>query len=95
LIFRAQGESKMVAIPKTDIVEICILSTEGCMNTPRTILRIEEVAKALAVPIHIENVQIKTLEEARKYRFFGSPTVQINGVDIDPEKRESTAFGLA
>jgi hypothetical protein len=85
----------MASIPQTDTIEIRILSTEGCANTPPTISRIEETAKELAVPIHIENVLITTEEEASRNRFFGSPTVQINGVDLDPEKRESTAYGFA
>lgn len=85
----------MASIPQTDTIEIRILSTEGCANTPPTVSRIEETAKELAVPIHIENVLITTEEEASRNRFFGSPTVQINGVDLDPEKRESTAYGFA
>ncbi len=85
----------MASIPQTDTIEIRILSTEGCANTPPTISRIKETAKELAVPIHIENVLITTEEEASRNRFFGSPTVQINGVDLDPEKRESTAYGFA
>ena len=85
----------MTAIPKTDTIEVRILSTKGCANTPLTISRVGETAKELAVPIHIENVLITTEEEASRERFFGSPTVQINGVDLDPEKRESTAYGLA
>ena len=85
----------MMSIPQMDTIEIRILSTEGCANTPPTISRIEEIAKELAVPIRIENVLITTEEEASRNRFFGSPTVQINGVDLDPEKRESTAYGFA
>jgi hypothetical protein len=76
-------------------MKIRILSTEGCANTPLTISRIEEIAKELGVSIHIEKLQITTQEEASRNRFFGSPTVQINGVDLDPEKRESTAYGFA
>lgn len=85
----------MASIRQTDTIEIRILSTEGCANTPPTISRIEETAKELGVPIHIENVLITTEEEASRNRFFGSPTVQINGVDLDPEKRERTAYGFA
>lgn len=84
----------MTPIPKKDIIEIRILFTKGCANTPLTISRIEEAAKELSVPIHIEKILITTQEEAVRNRFFGSPTVQINGVDIDPEKRDSTDYGL-
>jgi hypothetical protein len=33
-------------------------------------------------------------EQARKMRFLGSPTVQIEGFDIEPSARDSIAFGL-
>ncbi len=39
----------MAAIPKTDAIEIRILSTKGCANTPPTVSRIKEIAKELAV----------------------------------------------
>lgn len=80
--------------PETDVLKIKVLSTEGCANTPLAISRIEEVAKELGIPIYIEKLRIKTQEEAIRNRFFGSPTIQINGVDIDPEKKESTAYGI-
>lgn len=80
--------------PKTDALKIKVLSIEGCANTPLAISCIEELAKELGIPIHIAKLQIKTQEEAIRNRFFGSPTIQINGVDIDPEKRESTAYGI-
>ncbi len=90
-----QRKWKMTPVPQTDTMQIRILSTEGCANTPPTISRIEDIAKELGVPIRIEKIRITTQEEASRNKFFGSPTVQINGVDLDPEKRESTAYGLA
>ena len=88
-------ETKITPVPQTDTIQIRILSTEGCANTPPTISRIEDIAKELGVPIHIEKMRITTQEEASRNKFFGSPTVQINGIDLDPEKRERAAYGLA
>jgi len=33
-------------------------------------------------------------EAAERYRFLGSPTVRINGVDVEPGATERTDFGL-
>jgi hypothetical protein len=93
--FEHHRERKMTPVPETDTIQIRILSTEGCTNTPPTISRIEDIAKELGVPVHIEKIRITTQEEASRNKFFGSPTVQINGVDLDPEKSESAAYGLA
>jgi len=84
----------MKPIPKSYIVKIRILSTVGCLNTPPTISRIEEASKELNTPIDIERVIITTQDQANAYRFMGSPTVQINGVDIDPEMRDNQAYGF-
>jgi hypothetical protein len=37
---------------------------------------------------------IRTQEEADAWRFLGSPTVQVNGLDIDSSARTSSIFGF-
>jgi hypothetical protein len=39
-------------------------------------------------------VEIDDIDKALEHRFLGSPTVRINGEDIDPAARTRTAFGL-
>jgi hypothetical protein len=39
-------------------------------------------------------MDIATEAEAVQHRFFGSPTIQIRGVDIDPEMRGFDDYGL-
>jgi len=34
--------------------------------------------------IELEAVQIENQEQAKQLNFLGSPTVRVNGVDIDP-----------
>lgn len=68
---------------------------EGCGATPETISRIERVAKKLSVKIDLENIVVKTAESAGKFRHIGSPTVQINGLDIDPGARDIKLFSLS
>ena len=89
----AQEES-MIAIPAASIVHVRVLSSAGCPHTPATIARIEEVARDRLIPIRLERVLVKTQEQADAYRFMGSPTVQVNGVDLDPGMRDKTTFGL-
>lgn len=81
-------------IPKSDPVRIKILSTKGCVNTPRATLRIEEVSKDLNIPITIEKILISTQEEADTHKFMGSPTILVNGADLDPIMRDNKTFGF-
>jgi hypothetical protein len=84
----------VIPIPEAAVVEIRVLSTRGCGNTPQTISLIEETARGSNIRIHLEKVIIRTQEQADSNRFLGSPTVQINGVDLDPDMRDKTTYGL-
>lgn len=75
-------------------IQVKVLYTEGCANTPPTVERIREVAAELGVPIDLVQVLVQTLEEAEAHRFLGSPTVQVNGLDIDPAVRGVREFGF-
>jgi len=75
-------------------MEVKVIHLEGCGATPPTISLIQKVAKDLGVKIHLERVVVKTTEEAKKFRHIGSPTVQINGLDIEADARDVKNFGL-
>lgn len=75
-------------------VQVKVVYTEGCPNTPPTVQRIRDVAAELGIPIELTQVIVSTEEEAEAHRFLGSPTVQVNGLDIDPAVREQSAFGF-
>jgi hypothetical protein len=76
------------------VVQIRVLYSEGCASTPPTAELVKKIAQDLDIPVNIETVTVGTQEQARKLRFLGSPTVQIEGFDIEPSARDSLAFGL-
>jgi len=75
-------------------MRVKVASLEKCIATDRTILLINEVAKEMGVEIDFEHVIVRTLEDANAHRHIGSPTVQINGLDIDPGARAINQFGI-
>ncbi len=77
-----------------DMVQVKVLYTEGCANTPPTVQRIREVAAELGIHIALTQVLVSTTEEAEAHRFLGSPTVQVNGLDLDPAVRGVRDFGF-
>jgi hypothetical protein len=81
-------------IKGNDIVKVKVVSLEKCSATDQTIALIKEVAAAIGLEINLEHVIVKTREEAVVQRHIGSPTVQINGRDIDPGAREIKQFGI-
>jgi len=65
-----------------------------CSATPAAIRLVEDVARAARVRIRLETVLVKTQEQAKTLAFLGSPTMQVNGRDIEPEAQARTDFGL-
>jgi hypothetical protein len=75
-------------------IMVRVLHTEGCANTAPTIAMIEAVVAELATDIELSDMPISTPEQAHAQSFYGSPTVQVNGRDIEVAVRGSQAFGL-
>ena len=76
------------------MLDVQVLYTEGCANMPQTIQRVRDVAREMGIAIQINQVLVSSQEQADALRFLGSPTVQINGQDIDPAARTATTFGF-
>ena len=76
------------------ILNVQVLYTEGCANTPQTVQRVRDVAQDMGISIQISQVEVTSQDQANKLRFLGSPTVQINGQDIEPAACTASAFGF-
>jgi len=76
------------------VLDVKVLSLKKCEATPPTIDLVKEVAGEMGIEMDFKHVIVETPEQARENRFIGSPTVQINGLDIEPSARESDQFGL-
>lgn len=75
-------------------VRVSILHLAGCPATSPTFRLVEETARALGVPIDLVSVLVDSAEQAESLAFLGSPTVQIDGRDIEPEARGRQDYGL-
>lgn len=75
-------------------IRIVVLHTEGCPSILKTVEKIRECTSDLGIPTDLREVLVRTQEEANAWRFLGSPTVQVNGLDIDPDVRANNAFGF-
>jgi len=78
----------------TSIMNVKVISIGKCSATHPTIALLEEVASEMGITITLEHIVVKTREEAIAFRHIGSPTIQINGRDIDPGAREINQFGV-
>jgi hypothetical protein len=65
-------------------MDIHFLWWEGCPSHPEAWQRLQEALAELQVNAQVERVQVMTDEEAERWHFPGSPTILVNGQDIDP-----------
>lgn len=72
-----------------------ILFFEGCPNHERAAEAVRDLAREIGVPVDVTMVEVHDAEEARRLGFLGSPTVRIDGLDVEPDAQASTALGLA
>ncbi len=72
-----------------------VLYFEGCPNHRQTVELARDVVVELGVDAAVAELEVKTLEDAVRLRFLGSPSVQVDGVDIEPAARASTAYAFA
>ena len=75
-------------------MHVTVLYMEGCPATPPAVDLIRDVAAALGISVSLEQVLVENAEQAAALRFLGSPTVQVDGQDIEPEARDNLDFGL-
>jgi hypothetical protein len=75
-------------------IAVEVLHTEACSTWRATALRIQELADGESLAVDLAASTIKTLDEAAEYRFVGSPTVRVDGRDVQPEAERLEDFGL-
>ena len=67
-------------------MRIEILYVPGCPNCQPTFERLEAVLASEAVKTGIQGIPVTTEVEAKALLFPGSPTVRVNGEDVEPQQ---------
>ncbi len=62
-------------------------STES--NLDEAIAEVAQVLKATGVDVNVRKIHVQSEEQARELRFVSSPTIRINGQDIQLEVKEA------
>ena len=74
------------------LVEVLVF--DGCPNLEVTLQRARDAVIGAAPSAEVRLVKVVSDEEAQRLRFLGSPTVRVDGADIDPTATERDDFGL-
>lgn len=85
----------MVQTSIASVFNVKVLYLAGCRSAPLTIKLVQKMAEKLGIPVALEEILVTSAEQAAELKFPGSPTVRINGMDIEPLARSVNYFGLA
>ena len=76
-------------------MKIEVLYFEGCPNHAPALEMVREALNSLGRQDQIHEVEVRTRAEAETVKFVGSPSIRINGSDIEPWARTAKGFGLS
>jgi len=77
---------------KDEMVNIEFLFIAECPSSEKTFLTLQEVVQEEGIHASIVRKEITTEEQAVTERFLGSPSIRVNGTDL--EKSTSTDFRI-
>jgi len=75
-------------------VAVEILFTSGCPHLQEVRARLQTLAGEEGVAIAVRETLVETVDQAQQRRFPGSPTVRVEGNDVEPEAEALELFGL-
>jgi hypothetical protein len=74
--------------------KIEFLYWEDCPSHPQAWELLQEVVAEVGIESPIEKIEVLTDEDAERLQFPGSPTIRVNGVDVDPAGAEQMGTAL-
>ncbi len=75
-------------------LRIEILSFEGCPNRDVTRQRLAAALAAEHLTAEVVEVPVNDPAVAQSLHFLGSPTVRLNGIDVEPSARSLDRYGF-
>ena len=75
-------------------MRIEILSVPGCPSRARALDLVRQALSAMNVRAEILEILVEDNHEAARLSFSGSPTIRINGRDVEPLSTPTAAFAL-
>ena len=75
-------------------LEIELLYFDGCPSHAAFVPHLRMLLARAGVDAPVRQRRVESAGAAQRERFLGSPTLRVNGVDVEPGARERTDYGL-
>jgi hypothetical protein len=70
-----------------------VLYVPGCPNHRPAVEKLRDVLRSAAIDAPIQEIEVANDAMARQLKFPGSPTIRVEGSDVEPNPQDS--YGLA
>lgn len=71
-----------------------IFVSPGCAHVDEAVALVRNTLTELKLDADVTEIRVEKEEKARELKFLGSPTVRVNGSDIEPGAAERQDYGL-
>jgi hypothetical protein len=75
-------------------MKIEVLYFDGCPNHKPAVERVQQLLREEGVSAEVVEVNVSDESIARKVGFLGSPSIRVNGLDVEPEARAAHECGM-
>jgi hypothetical protein len=72
-----------------------ILYLDGCPNHSPAVDRLRTVLAGEGLHAEVIEIEVRDESAAKELKFYGSPTIRVNGLDIEASSRQVTETGFA
>jgi hypothetical protein len=74
-------------------ITVQVQMSPGCGHGEQTVVLVRDVLSRLAPDARVEIVVVRTADDAERLGFRGSPTVLVEGADIEPRRPAGVGLG--
>jgi len=75
-------------------LQIEVLYFKGCPNHEPAVEQVRRALRAEAIATAVDEIEVRDAAMAQEIRFLGSPSVRINGMDVEEAARGAENFGF-
>lgn len=84
----------LIKIDMKDNITIEALFAPGCESHDDTLLMIDKVTNSQGKTIIFKETTIGSVQEAIQARFLGSPSIRVDGRDVEIASEDKTDYGF-
>ena len=75
-------------------MKIEVLYLKGCPNHQLAVGEVLHVLRAHGVEAPVDELEVTDSTMAQELSFLGSPSIRVDGLDVEPESRGAQGFGF-